>query len=83
MSEQTVTLEDQVRMALVRGYCTPENSHKEMDSTLVNAMAEEVVKIITNKIPQPKSCEGCEWISSRGAICDHCADFSHFEARKK
>ena len=46
MSEQTVTLEDQVRMALVRGYCIPENSHKEMDSALVNAMAEEVMKIM-------------------------------------
>lgn len=46
MSEQTVTLEDQIRMALARGYCTPDNSHKEMDSTLVNAMAEEVMKIM-------------------------------------
>lgn len=46
MSEQTVTLEEQVKQALARGYCHPDNSHKEMDGTLAYAMAEEVMKIM-------------------------------------
>lgn len=46
-------LEEQVKMALARGYCYPENSHKEMDGTLVKTMAEEVMKIIPELESKP------------------------------
>ncbi len=32
----------QLRQALARGYCHPDNSHKEVDATLIEAMAREV-----------------------------------------
>ena len=39
-------MKEQILQALARGYCTPENKHKELDSTLINAMAEEVMKVL-------------------------------------
>ena|ERR1035437_8594044 len=43
----TMTMEDQIRKALARGYCHPDNSHKELDAVLIEAMTEEVVKTLT------------------------------------
>ena len=88
MSEQATTLGEQIRMALARGYCYPENSHKEMDSALVNAMAEEVVKIITHKIPAQKSCEGCEHYfnieENPFIICEFsCKYYSYYKSKEK
>jgi hypothetical protein len=40
-------METQVRQALARGYCHPDNSHKELDAALIDAMAAEVVKAFT------------------------------------
>lgn len=37
-------METQVRQALARGYCHPENARKELDSELIDAMAKEVVE---------------------------------------
>ena len=34
-----------LREAAARGYCHPENSHKELDADLLNAICEEVMKI--------------------------------------
>ena len=34
--------------AIARGWCTPENSHKEMDAALVKAIADEVEKLERN-----------------------------------
>ena len=87
MLEQATTLEEQIRIALARGYCYPENSHKEMDSALVNAMAEEVVKIITHNQQTQKSCERCEHLEHNrniGAVSCRlpCIDNSHYQARK-
>jgi hypothetical protein len=42
---QWVSVED-VRGAVARGWCTKENSHKEMDSTLALAIADEVMKLL-------------------------------------
>lgn len=39
-----MTLEDQVRGAVARGWCYPETSHKVMDNELVEAIVKEVVK---------------------------------------
>lgn len=44
---ETMTMEDQVRQALARGYCHPDNSHKELDAKLIEAMTQEVVKSLT------------------------------------
>src|SRR5574343_30842 len=41
-----MSYEQQIRAALARGYCTPENSSKELDSTLIEAMAQEVLKSV-------------------------------------
>jgi hypothetical protein len=34
----------QIRQALARGYCTPENKHKELDAVLIEAMEKEIIK---------------------------------------
>lgn len=39
----------QIRQAVARGYCHEKNTHKELDSDLLDAIAEEVVKAITSK----------------------------------
>jgi hypothetical protein len=43
-------METQVRQALARGYCHPENSSKELDAKLIEAMAQEVVKTLTSEV---------------------------------
>ena len=42
-----MTLEKQVRQAIARGYCHPDNSTKEIDPVLIEAMVQEVVKTLT------------------------------------
>jgi hypothetical protein len=39
-----MTLEEQVRQAVARGWCDPRNSHKQMDVDLADAISAEVVK---------------------------------------
>jgi len=41
-----MSYEQQIRGALARGYCTPENSSKELDSTLLEAMTQEILKSV-------------------------------------
>lgn len=41
-----MSYEQQIREAMARGYCTPENSSKEMDSVLIDAMTQEVLKSV-------------------------------------
>jgi hypothetical protein len=40
---------DKIRGAVARGWCSPENSHKEMDSTLAEAISQEVLKLFDAK----------------------------------
>jgi hypothetical protein len=42
-----MTLEEQVRQAVARGWCHDANSSKVMDVDLANAIVEEVVKTFT------------------------------------
>ena len=42
-----MTMEQQVREAVARGWCHPKNASKEMDCDLAEAIAEEVVKCFT------------------------------------
>jgi hypothetical protein len=44
-----MTLEEQVRQAVARGWCDPRNAHKEMDVDLADAISEEVVKSFSPK----------------------------------
>ena len=39
-------MEEEILGALARGYTYPENSSKVLDNDLINAMAEEVMKVI-------------------------------------
>lgn len=39
-------MKEQILQALARGYCHEDNSSKVLDEKLINAMAEEVLKII-------------------------------------
>lgn len=39
-----MSLEEQVRQAVARGWCDPRNAHKEMDVDLADAIAEEIVR---------------------------------------
>jgi hypothetical protein len=42
-----MTMEQQVREAVARGWCHEKNAHKEMDVDLADAIAAEVVKSFT------------------------------------
>ena len=35
----------EIRGALARGYCSPANAHKELDATLIEAMATEIAAV--------------------------------------
>lgn len=43
---QPVTLSD-IRGAVARGWCRPDNAHKEMDVSLAEAIAQEVLLVVT------------------------------------
>lgn len=47
-------LKTEIRMALGRGYCTPENEKKELDIVLLNACAEEIFPIFESKLSQQR-----------------------------
>ena len=38
--------EEDVSGAVARGWCSPENAHKEMDSTLAEAIVKEVTRVL-------------------------------------
>ena len=42
--------EEEIAGALARGYTYPENSHKVLDSDLINAMQKEVMEVIKTAI---------------------------------
>lgn len=54
-----MTMEQQVRQAVARGYCHPKNSHKEVDSDLLIAISEEVVKSFSPAAPPVFECPDC------------------------
>tara|TARA_R110000868_G_scaffold1103_1_gene8423 strand:- start:10891 stop:11139 length:249 start_codon:yes stop_codon:yes gene_type:complete len=39
-------VKEKIIQALARGYCSPENSGKEVDIELINSMSDEVIKVI-------------------------------------
>jgi hypothetical protein len=49
-----MSYEQQINEALARAYCTPENSSKELDAVLINAMTQEVLKSV-GFIPKDES----------------------------
>lgn len=52
-----MTLEEKIRGALARGYCTPENEKKELDSTLIDAMVKEILSIPIEPLVMQKIAE--------------------------
>lgn len=44
LENELMTIENRIRQALARGYCHPDNSHKELDAKLIEVMTQEVVK---------------------------------------
>ena len=42
-----MNMETQIRHALARGYCSPENEHKVLDPVLIEAMTWELLKSFT------------------------------------
>lgn len=45
LAKQELERYNLIRMALARGYCKSKNSHKELDSDLINAMADEIMDL--------------------------------------
>mgnify|MGYP003668864631 CR=1 FL=1 len=43
-------VKEKIIQALARGYCSPENSGKEVDIELINSMSDEVIKVIEELI---------------------------------
>jgi len=64
-----MSYEQQINQALARAYCTPENSSKELDAVLINAMTQEVLKSV-GFIPREDSRPVAETI-------DQCGDCRH------
>ena len=42
-----MNMETQIREALARGYCSPENEHKILDPVLIEAMTRELLQSFT------------------------------------
>ena len=42
----TLTIQEEIRGALARGYCTDDNADKQLDAVLVEAQAKEIEKLI-------------------------------------
>ena len=42
-----MNMETQIREALARGYCSPENEHKILDPILIEAMTRELLQSFT------------------------------------
>jgi len=47
-------LEIEVNEALARGYCSVENSGKQVDSILIAAMAKEIMPLIERKVKKAR-----------------------------
>ena len=47
-----MNMETQIKEALARGYCSPENSHKTVDVELMMAMTKELLKAFTPRRPE-------------------------------
>ncbi len=45
----------EIRGAVARGWCSPGNSHKEMDSTLAEAISQEMLKLFDAKFTSDNS----------------------------
>jgi hypothetical protein len=54
------SLKSEIRGALARGYCTDENSLKELDTDLTEAMAKEVEKLFSPYIEALIWCSGSD-----------------------
>ena len=46
-SSNKMSMEEQITQAVARGWCHPQNAHKEMDADLALAIVAEVVKSLT------------------------------------
>ena len=43
--------------AAARGYCTPTNSHKELDAELLTAVVDEILRALAAEQPSPRPRE--------------------------
>ena len=68
-------METQIRQALARGYCTPENEHKELDAVLIEAMKEEIIKSFS---PDPPLV--LRLYEAAKSLSDSCGDNYGYEA---
>jgi hypothetical protein len=64
---------DEIRGAVARGWCSPENSHKEMDATLALAIADEVYAIV-RQIEKDKAGMVEALTSMNSACCGDCQE---------
>ena len=55
--------------AIARGWCSPKNSHKEMDTTLAEAIADEVMKVIDAKFTSDNSDYAKSMLSKKCHTC--------------
>lgn len=53
--------------AVARGWCSPENSHKEFDATLGEAIAKEVIEALAGEAPLSARAKfiRCVWVAER------------------
>lgn len=75
---------DEILMAVARGWCTPENKHKEMDSVLVSAIVSEIMQAQTNaQQPHGEICSNniCDYCNRSGKSLDKCGSCT-FVGRK-
>jgi hypothetical protein len=50
LEDYMMTFDNEIRQALARGYCHSDNTSKELDAHLIEAMTTEVLKVVLPKI---------------------------------
>ena len=65
-----MTLEEQIRQAVARGWCDPRNSHKIMDVDLATAIVAEVIKSISPAPPSNNMCAMPDGMNVTDATAD-------------
>jgi len=65
MSEKMVPSYAEIAGAVARGWCSPANAHKEMDTTLAMAITVEIVNLLAAAPPQPTNTS--PWLSIESA----------------
>lgn len=61
-----MTQSEKIQQAVARGWCAPENAHKEMDTELASAIAAEVEHVVNEYVEALQWCSGASDFAPEG-----------------